>query len=210
MTTSTVAAPRPHRKPLYFLLLTFLAPAVMAAWTLKSGWYVTMGTSNHGTLINPPVSLQDIPIEYPGNLSMEDRQKWKLLYVLPEPCTEACMNSLLAMRQIELAMGPEKLRLLSMIVATPPQRAALDALSPSFEPAPALTGIALANDIDHAFAPALSATPAPSTAGHLYLVDPTGTVFMFYPAISDPQASLLRGRDIIKDLKHAMKLSRVG
>jgi hypothetical protein len=50
----------------------------------------------------------------------------------------------------------------------------------------------------------------PQESGLLYLVDPTGLVFMVYPEYADEMESVLRGKDVLKDLKHVLKVSRVG
>lgn len=201
------------RKPLYFMLLAFLVPAIMAAIALKSGWYVAMGTSNHGALITPPISLQAIPVNYPQPVSDADKTKWKLLYIMPSQCEQACENSLHLMQQIELAIGPEKMRLVPMIITPVSQTAenntARHNAAPIQAPTLALSATAPLEAIDLAFA-SFSATPSPSQAGHIYLADPLGNIFMYYPAILDRNVSILKGRDVIKDLKHAMKLSRIG
>ena len=47
-------------------------------------------------------------------------------------------------------------------------------------------------------------------AGYIYLVDTMGAVFMYYPTYVDEQQSILKGRDLLKDLQKVLKLSKIG
>ena len=49
-----------------------------------------------------------------------------------------------------------------------------------------------------------------SQVGYIYLVDTMGAVFMYYPTYADEQESILKGRDMLKDLQKVLKLSKIG
>lgn len=187
MTTATLPQASHTRRPLYLLLLTFVVPFAAAAIMLKTGWYGSIGTINHGELIEHPLDLQQI-LHTQTNVGTDINPKtWKLLFIKPSHCGAPCENSLYLIKQIETAMGPDKPRVDTLVVE-PLQR----------------------NDLDTVMQAALPELTPPSESNHLFLVDPLGRVFMHYPSLADRQQAILHARDIVKDLKHALKLSKIG
>ena len=189
---STTALPHataasPSRRPLYLLLLTFILPFAAAAIVLKTGWYGSIGTTNHGTLINHSLTLSQILESETSDQGAINEKTWKLLFIMPSACDAICENSLYLIKQIETAMGPDKLRVDTLVV------------QPRFRDA-----------LNQRMQAALPELPAPTESKHLYLVDPQGRVFMHYPVLAERHAAILHARDIVKDLKHALKLSKIG
>lgn len=186
--TSAAISPVPNgRRPLYLLLLTFFIPFAAAAIVLKTGLYNTIGTTNHGTLIERSLTLEQILETHPTLDKAIQPNTWKLLFIMPVQCDSACENSLYLLKQIETAMGPDKPRVESLVVH-PQDR----------------------SELNQVMQTAVTQLPSPSESSHLYLVDPLGRVFMHYPGIPDRHDAVLHGRDIVKDLKHALKLSKIG
>ena len=84
-------------------------------------------------------------------------------------------------------MGPDKARVESLVI-DPRQR----------------------NALDQALRPALPGMQSPTESSGIFLVDTHGNIFMYYPGIADRQQAILHGRDIVKDLRHTLKLSKIG
>ncbi|MGB3622042.1 MAG: SCO family protein [Ketobacter sp.] len=201
-----------NRRTLLIALALFVIPVIVAAVLLKTGLYKSVGTSNKGLLINPPLSFEDIPLKDAANKVLDPEQfkrKWWLVYVIPEHCDESCSNSLFQMRQVHTALGPEQSRVERLVISTAPLEAPYDRLIK--EEFPKLRVVfTQASQLKQAFAPVednqLKATPS----GHIYLVDTMGAVFMYYPTYQDEQESILKGRGLLKDLKKVLKLSKIG
>lgn len=186
--TSAAISPASHgRRPLYLLLLTFIVPFAAAAIVLKTGLYSSIGTTNHGTLIEQSLTLEQILNTQPASNETINPNTWKLMFIMPTQCDNTCENGLYLLKQIEIAMGPDKPRVDTLVIQ-PQHRTALDQVMQS----------------------ALSQTTSPSERKYLYLVDPQGRVFMHYSTMADRHEAVLHGRDIVKDMKHALKLSKIG
>lgn len=196
--TSAAITPASHgRRPLYLLLLTFIVPFAAAAIVLKTGLYSTIGTTNHGTLIEQSLTLDQILNTQPTSSESINPNTWKLMFIMPSQCDNTCENGLYLLKQIEIAMGPDKPRVDTLVIQ--PQRR---------------------NELDQVMQPVLSQpkfaqkemspSASPSERKYLYLVDPQGRVFMHYSVMADRHEAVLHGRDIVKDMKHALKLSKIG
>jgi hypothetical protein len=156
--TSAAITPASHgRRPLYLLLLTFIVPFAAAAIVLKTGMYSTIGTTNHGTLIEQSLTLEQIINTQPASSEAINPNTWKLMFIMPTQCDNTCENGLYLLKQIETAMGPDKPRVDTLVIQ--PQRRA---------------------ELDQVMQSAISQSPstAPSESKKLYLVDPQGRVFM--------------------------------
>lgn len=182
---TTISAKNRSKLMLLTLAALFIAPVLAASLLLKTGWYQALGTTNHGQLVEPPLALKAL---FPELVDSGHTQRhWTLLFVQPEPCDAACKNTLYLLDQIPLAMGPDRHRIARLIV-TPRHRDRITTQRQKIQQEhPALTG-----------------------SNHLLLVDPEGYVFMHYPAHADRQRAIREGKNIVNDLKHALKLSRIG
>ena len=200
------------RRALVVTFVIFVFPVVVAFTLLKTGWYTAAGTTNHGTLINPPIPFDDLTLvgEKQSPLPAEQfRKKWWMMYVMPRECDSACKNSLYLMRQTRQALGPEQNRVAELIVISHPLSAELATwLATEFSHATIVS--APAGNLDQTLQQALSGDIQPSEAGHIFLVDTMGAIFMHYPSYEDERESILKGRDLLKDLQKVLKLSKIG
>jgi hypothetical protein len=159
-----------------------------------------LGTANHGTLLQPPVSLEGLSLtDGGGNLALfnpEAAGHWTLLLPATGPCAQDCEQMLYYTRQIRAAMGKysdrvERLYLREQGPATPELDEFLLAEHPRMKvlytpqaQLARLRGELERNAVDPAY----------------YLVDPQGWVMMYYTAKSD-------GKDVMADLKFLLKNS---
>lgn len=207
-TSSKTAA---NRRVLLLTALVFILPVIIAYVLLKTGWYSSAGTSNKGILIDPPISFDDLQLtNLDGKPAAAEqfRKKWWILYIIPSQCEAACRNSLYLMRQTHQALGPDQPRVAEMVITTQGVSDEVKALlDKEFSSATRLT--ADAANVNQVLGSALNGEPA-SNAGHLFLVDTMGAVFMHYPAYADEQESILKGRNLLNDLKKVLKISKIG
>ncbi|HVK98525.1 MAG TPA: SCO family protein [Dongiaceae bacterium] len=208
----SAAVVRSNRKALLLTLALFTLPVLVAYVLLKTGWYTAAGTSNRGLLVDPPLEFDALTLTgADGSVLSADqfRKKWWIVFVVPATCAEACRNSLYQMRQVHQALGQEFDRVGELVI-TP---FAMDAATEEWltkEFSESTRARADASHIDQVLAPAFIDGQAASQSGHLYLVDTQGALFMHYPGYADEKESILKGRNLLKDLQHVLKISKIG
>jgi hypothetical protein len=181
------------RLQLVLIALVFLGPLAVAAWMYFGGGLVPEGRSNHGVLLEPIVTLGE---ELPGSpvVPLYDAA-WLLIYADDGDCADACREQLYTLRQTRLMLGREMDRL---------QRVFLHGDNPP-------DTVFLADEHADLVAlqdPELKALldgkrPAGLLAGGFYLVDPLGNLVMYFRPDIDPY-------EMVDDVKHLLKLSRIG
>lgn len=214
-----VSASASGKRGLIITLVIFLVPFAAAAFLHLTGLYKEMGTSNRGVLIVPPVAVNEIGLTETATQAPVDLSgKWHILYALPQDCSSSCKNTLKVIHQIRTALGPEA------------DRVGLVAVLPS---GVLPEGITLATDIQQVVGvdvPALIAqkvdakgqgvssvtsttgvgAAGPAPADRIYLIDTMGMIFMYHNTYADEHTAILKGKDLLRDLQHALKLSRIG
>jgi hypothetical protein len=182
------------RGRLQFLLIAalFFGPLLFAAWMYYgSDSLQPESRANHGTLLEPIVSLVDA---VPGS-AIHDSRLWRLLYANDGECGESCRSALYTQRQARLMLGKEMDRV---------ERVFLHG-----EQAPDTLHIAeeqqgLVTLQDTALRTVLDDTrPGALPAGGFYLIDPHGNLVLYFSPDIKP-------RDMVDDIKRLLKLSRIG
>jgi hypothetical protein len=153
-------------------------------------------TANHGELLLPPAQASDASFAQPGGgppFSFgELRGHWVLVTGDAGACAQACLDKLVAMRQVRLALGRNAVRVERVFVID-------DGAKPN------------ATDLEPF--PGMRVVTAPPGAGltaqaagdrsHVYLVDPNGNVMMRWRASQDPKGML-------QDLERLLRASQIG
>ncbi|MGF1758080.1 cytochrome oxidase [Photobacterium sagamiensis] len=195
---------------LLLLLGVFLLPLLLAKIVLDLNWYQG-GVTNRGQLLASPLASNWLT--EPG--------KWQLVYLLPQSCDELCQGALFNLRQVPQAIGADRDRVSSVVlVAEQPASFISDqvvqsqaanrkqTVMPDPTDTQALTeGLQLMRVPDHVVAQI--ETLEYGTAA-IYLADPLGNVMMAYPLAQGKTAILAQGKDLLRDLKRLLKVSRIG
>ncbi|MDX1302692.1 cytochrome oxidase [Photobacterium sp.] len=196
---------------LLLLLGVFLLPLLLAKIVLDLNWYQG-GVTNRGQLLAFPLASDWLT--EPG--------KWQLVYLLPPSCDEPCQGALFNLRQVPQAIGADQQRVSSvvLVVDLPASFASDNAVQsqaafqkpaviiPSPTDMQTLTaGLQLMRVPDHVVAQI--ETLKYGTAA-IYLADPLGNVMMAYPLAQGKTAILAQGKDLLRDLKRLLKVSRIG
>jgi cytochrome oxidase Cu insertion factor (SCO1/SenC/PrrC family) len=189
------------------LALLFGVPLFSAYFMTKERDPITTDTTNHGTLITPPLDFATLEILDPQGeaISEEDwKGKWLMLYVSPfDYCDSACAENLYNIRQIKQATGKNSSRI---------ERAIL-----TFADTPFDHNLQSALEVDFAgtkhfittksnwliFTGPNAESKRALLENSILLVDPLGNVMMIYDSDVPPM-------DIFKDLSRLLKLSRIG
>jgi len=181
------------RLQLLLIAIVFLGPLLVAAWMYFGGSFAPQGRSNHGELLEPIVNVGE---RLPGSAVIplyEDA--WLLVYAHAGICDDSCREMLHTQRQTRLMLGREMDRVTRVFLHadTPPDTVFLAA-----EHAGLIT-------IEDAGVRDLlnKKKPAALPAGGFYLIDPLGNLVMYFEPGIDPY-------DMVDDIKHLLKLSRIG
>ena len=193
-------AKRRSYAPLWALIVVTILPFA-GAWIVyfNPSLLGEMQTSNRGELVTPPRPVPAMTLDTLSGESFrtgELQANWTLLSVAGSDCNRDCEINLYHMRQIRLAMGEERSRILRLLVLEDDQ--ATDALAARLEPYAGtivITGPAATRDglLDFLSPGEEAATD------RIFLIDPQGSLMMVYPPA--PVA-----KDVVKDLERLISV----
>jgi len=182
------------RLQLTLIAAVFFGPLLFAAWLYFQGNLIQpTRTTNHGALLEPIINLAN---ELPDSaLHGHNRDHWLLLYVNVGACNDRCGETLYGIRQIRLMLGKDMGRINRVFLHgdTPPDKVFLD---------DTYKGLITLSDrkLEQLLA---NKKPEGLPAGGYYLIDPLGNLVMYFQPDTNP-------RDVVDDIKHLLKLSRIG
>jgi len=169
----------------------FLGPVILVIMMRSTWWqYQPAGMKNLGHLVQPPVGVA-------LDLAAETDGKWLILYVLDQPCGDACIEYVSNLRQIHRAAGRNANHLAIVLLTDsqvePGLRAKLESVYPLFN---------IVVDPGRSVLGALDTIKAGIATGGIrtYLLDPMRNVVLAYETSAAPT-------DIHKDLKRLLKYS---
>jgi cytochrome oxidase Cu insertion factor (SCO1/SenC/PrrC family) len=191
-----------QRKTFTLWLITFIfGIPLLAAWfAYSNGFFLSGKTTNHGTLLIPPINIQTMTLRDRDNqlVAQQLRGKWWLVYLTTEPLDAASQHNLYYMRQIRQATGKNRDRVARAIVTI---KQSSDAYQQLFKQFPGMAFFIISPE---KIADLEIATKKLALAkGSLYLVDPLGNIMMSYALDAPPKG-------ILKDLERLLKVSQIG
>lgn len=192
-----------RNKPRFALLVIaalFLVPLLLA-WLMYSGaidWHPA-STRNLGQLVEPPlpVGWEGVAMEgAPGDPAERFAGHWLVLYDVPDPCGDACLEAVIGLRQVHRAAGRHQNRIMLALLLGTSDPAVAARLADVYDAFHLLSD--RAGELEARLAQA-----APGAApGGSYLIDPLGNIMMHYAAGADPN-------DLKNDLKRLMTWSKL-
>ncbi|RTE86480.1 MULTISPECIES: hypothetical protein [Gammaproteobacteria] len=177
-----------NRRTLLIVAAIFILPVAVAKLFFEMGWY-NSGASNLGNLITPPLKIEELENEQLPNT-------WRIAMQVPEGCGAPCDSGLYVLSQTDHALGRMTDRVTPVGI--------LPTMHDDLPELPADSNVvyqALPNTYEQ-----LSTLPANS----LYIIDPVGNIVMWYEGSADREYMIMQARDLLKDLKKMLKMSRVG
>lgn len=182
------------RIQLFLISLVFFGPLILAAWLYFSGTGLQPdGRTNHGELLEPMINIGELLPDSAVNEFGDGH--WLLIYSNNGACDAACENALYILRQSRLMLGQEMERLVRVFLHG---NSAPDTVFIADEH----QGLITLRDGD--FSDLLTnKRPAELSAGGYYLVDPLGNLVMYFRPDIEPA-------DMVDDIEHLLKLSRIG
>ncbi|AZE08389.1 MULTISPECIES: hypothetical protein [Pseudomonas] len=187
---SEAQAPHNRRRGRWQLLLIVamvIGPMILATGMYKLQFWVPESRSYHGELIGNGQSRADIGVQ-------ADETRWQILVTAPRDCAVDCQQLVYLARQIQISLGRDASRASHALAAAQPldtdYQAKLQREYPQLQRYPL--------DLP-TFAKGASDQGAPL----LWIVDPHGNLVLRYDA-------RVKGKDLLNDLRHLLKLSNIG
>jgi len=214
ITPSTAKPSSAGRLTLILFFSAFILPVVVAYSLLASGWWSKAGSVNHGTLVEPPLTLEpELHGLFLGARALDSQEKkpWIVLNIMANNCQDSCQNALLLARQTSQLLGPKKTRVKMVVAHTQPLQTALNKqLTQSFSNiAQVQVDSALLGPLASQL-PEVSPNRSQNDPTHLLIIDPLGNAMLLHQVSPEAQSAILEGKGFVKDLKRLLKLSRIG
>ena len=182
------------RLQLLLIALVFLGPLVVAAWMYNQGEsHTPRGRTNRGALLEPIINVS-ASLSSAEILEKTDRS-WLLIYANTASCDDPCRGALYTYRQARLMLGKEmdRVRRVFLHGDTLPDTVFLAEEHPG-----------LITKEDSSLSGLLNnKRPAELLAGGYFLIDPHGNLVMYFQPDLDPA-------EMVDDIKHLLRLSRIG
>ncbi|MGI0119768.1 hypothetical protein [Zooshikella sp. RANM57] len=190
---------RNNKLLLIFILCTPIVVMALSSTMFKTGLFVPQTTTNRGILLEPTLTVDKLNING-GSLWLNKQVDplWSIVILPTNKCLNECEQALYLTRQIHIALGKEANRVQRILIDEPitslkeelhNQHPRLNYLPPqvqSYDPLEKL--------VKHNF---------PNDNVGIFLVDPHGNIIMQYGVKQN-------GQDLLKDIKHLLKISLIG
>jgi hypothetical protein len=174
------------------LATVFIVPVLLAKLALEYDWFNNAAT-NQGELISPALDMRVLQ-------TSTAESKWQLLYLLPADCQASCENAIYSLAQVWTALGRESDRVEALVIATElSDKQQLETLN---EQSTIRVFTVEQKSVNQVFQDTL-------TDG-IFIVDTLSNVILRYAPQSEEEQAVLHSRDILRDMKKLLKLSRIG
>ncbi len=178
---------RKGRWQLILILMMVIGPMALATFMYKLQFWVPENRSYHGEMIGNGQTRADIGVQ-------TDEQRWQLLVTAPTACAADCQQLVYLARQLQISLGRDASRASHALASAQPVSAEYETkLNVEY---PQLQRYPL--DL-----PTFSKGAAAPGDAQLWIVDPHGNLVLRYDA-------KVKGKDLLNDLRHLLKLSNIG
>lgn len=174
------------------LASVFILPVLLAKLALDNDWF-NQAATNKGELLSPPVDMRVLQ-------TSQREPRWKLVYVLPEVCTDDCENALYIIAQVRSALGKESDR--AEVVVITHEKSNITQLALLQEKANIRL---LGTDLK-----SLQQVFKDNSTEAIFVADTLDNVILRYSLQTDKEQAILESRDILSDMRKVLKLSRIG
>jgi hypothetical protein len=185
------ATKKSNKGVIMIFVAVFLLPVILAKFALDNGWF-NQAATNKGNLIQPPLNMQ--PLQ-----TSQALPKWKLVYVMPSQCVEACENALYSITQVWSALGKHSDR--AEVVVISHENSDKAQLSKLIDQQKVRILETNQSSINQVF---------DGVEQGIFVADTMNNVILQYPLQQDKEQAVMDSRDILADMRKVLKLSRIG
>ncbi|WP_020409198.1 hypothetical protein [Hahella ganghwensis] len=196
--------PSNGRLKLWGLIILAAAPLILAMVMYFGKIGIPGGTTNHGSLILPPVPAEDWGVREiqqtdPGFIQYDGKSKWVMLVVGTGICSDRCEEALYLTRQINIALGKEVDRVTRLLLV--PED--INGVEQAMKGHESMVRMRFSSDEFEGLKETLSKHGLGLNDFDILLMDPLGNIMMQYTEKHS-------GNDILDDLKRLLKVSKIG
>lgn len=182
-----------NKKIMIVLAVVFILPVVLAKLALEFEWFNRAAT-NKGALLDPVLDITPLYAETtPPSI-------WRLAYVIPQHCDEACKNAIFSIHQVWLALGREGDRVQALIITTENSDPTINSNINELDNIHQLS--TRSQIIQKVF--------KQSSVDGIFVVDTLQNIILRYGLQQQKQQAVMHSREILADVKKLLKLSRIG
>jgi len=178
---------RKGRWQLILILMMVIGPMALATFMYKLQFWVPDNRSYHGELIGNGQTRADIGVQ-------ADEERWQLLVTAPTACAADCQQLVYLARQLQISLGRDASRASHALASAQPVSTDYEAKLKAEYPQLQRYSLDLSTFTKDAAAPG---------DAQLWIVDPHGNLVLRYNA-------KVKGKDLLNDLRHLLKLSNIG
>ncbi|MCQ0169352.1 hypothetical protein DN388_20610 [Pseudomonas sp. S12(2018)] len=175
------------RLQLILILLVVVGPMMLATGMYKLQFWVPESRSYHGELIGNGQGRAELGVA-------TDEARWQLLVSTPGDCDADCQQLVYLARQVQIGLGRDAARASHALAAGQPLSEAYQARLAREYPQLQRYALGLAQ---------YSRAAGSLKGAQLWIVDPHGNLVLRYDA-------RVKGKDLLNDLRHLLKLSNIG
>lgn len=194
------------------ILVVILIPLVFAVLLYFHPAWFSLGHTNHGQLVTPPVKISDAGLSLPPRTAPVAATNgtavphkasalpagyfsghWTLVYLGAGGCHAECKAAMYAMRQARLATGEHMRKVQRLYVVSAAEMPGSDFRSNW----PGVTVATASGKVGTAF---LRQFTKVRPAGGIYIVDPNGRLMMTFSKRANPDG-------LVKDLRHLLEVN---
>lgn len=177
------------RRTLMLVLAVFIIPVILAKLALNEHWF-NYGVTNKGQLVEHEITLEKMGLE-----SADFKNKWLMIYLLPNDCKQLCQQTLHGVNNTYIALGKGMDRVKPVVLTlhdlTTQQLQQIQLKRWSVKAAPVLTQEIFQEQ-------------------QVLIVDTLGNIVLSYTPPDNEQSLPLFGKSILADLKKLLKYSKIG
>lgn len=189
---------------IFLLILGLFVLPLVLAWLMFNGTlsFELGETSNQGVLLEPPV-----PLDWSGaearsqSKTLSLNGSWVILYPLEQTCSETCEDLLIGLRQMHIASGRDRNRIVIALLLEADYSESFSAeLDEIYQHFSILTSqnTLFTSSIKNA----ISQSRQSGSTDKIFLVDPLGNIMMSYNGADSPSR-------LSHDLKRLLKWSKL-
>ncbi len=187
MSEAQVPQRRRGRWQLVLILLVVIGPMILATSMYKLQFWVPEGRSYHGELIGNGQSRAELGVQ-------ADEDRWQMLVTAPQDCSVDCQQLVYLARQIQVGLGRDASRASHALAVAQPLSVDYEAKLKREYPQLQRYSLDLST---------YSKNVQGKGTAQLWIIDPHGNLVLRY----DPA---VKGKDLLNDLRHLLKLSNIG
>lgn len=184
---------------LFLILMIFVMPSIIGHYLYQHHAQFSLKTTNYGILLSQPIQIEKL------SSSKNSKPQWQIVYI-PQTCADNQTDKIMfSIHQLRKALGNNRDRVaLTLVVDNKCQiKDTHDFAKIVFDDQQYKNLENHLSSINPMHQEVTNSAGLGLSKNKIYLIDPLGNLFMYYPSDTDKM-------HILKDLKHLLEVSQIG